>query len=304
MKTVIIGAGAMGCLFGGLLTESGAEVWLVDVWQEHVDALNRKGLSYEWQGETRTIPVRATTDPASVGTADLAIIFVKSMHTPAAAETAARVLADGGFALTMQNGMGNADMLAQAVGPDRVIAGTTAHGATLLGPGRVRHAGRSTTVIGMWDSDDAAPAERTAAFFTRAGIETAVSGDIRAVVWNKLLVNIGINAITALTGIRNGELLDLPQTRELAAAAVEEAAAVARALGVAVAADAVDRMLGVARDTAANRSSMGQDVDRRRPTEISAINGFVVREARRLGMQAPVNATLATLVETLQAHYE
>ncbi len=303
MKTVIIGAGAMGCLFGGLLTESGAEVWLVDVWQEHVDALNRKGLSYEWQGETRTIPVRATTDPASVGTADLAIIFVKSMHTPSAAETAVRLLGDRGFALTMQNGMGNADILAEAVGAHRVIAGTTAHGATLLGPGRVRHAGRSTTIIGMWDSDDAEPAEKTAAFFTGAGIETDVSTDIRAVVWNKLLVNIGINAITALTGIRNGELLDLPQTRDLAATAVEEAVAVARALEVAVADDAVERMLGVARDTAANRSSMGQDVDHRRQTEISAINGFVVREAERLGIQVPVNRTLTTLVETMQAHY-
>ncbi len=303
MKTVIIGAGAMGCLFGGLLTASGAEVWLVDVWQEHVDALNARGLSYEWQGETRTIPVRATTDPAAIGTADLAVIFVKSMHTPAAAETAARVLGDGGFALTMQNGMGNADVLAQAVGAGRVIAGTTAHGATLLGPGRVRHAGRSITVIGMWDSDNPEPAEQTAAFFTGAGIETDISTDIRAVVWNKLLVNIGINAITALTGIRNGELLDLPQTRELAATAVKEAVAVARALGVAVADDAVARMLGVARDTAVNRSSMGQDVDHRRPTEIGAINGFVVREAERLGIPVPVNRTLTTLVETMQAHY-
>ncbi len=303
MKTVVIGAGAMGCLFGGLLTESGADVWLVDVWREHVDALNEKGLSIEWRGETRTIPVKATTDPGGIGAADLAIIFVKSTHTAAAAETAERVLGGGGFALTMQNGMGNADILAQAVGAGRVIAGTTAHGATLLGPGHVRHAGRSTTIIGMWDSEDPAPAEKTAAFFTRAGIETQVSGSIRAVVWNKLLVNIGINAITALTGIKNGELLDLPQTRELAAAAVEEAAAVARALGVEVAADAVDRMLGIARATAANRSSMGQDVDSRRLTEIGTINGFVVREAERLGKDVPINRTLTTLVETLQAHY-
>lgn len=303
MKTAIIGAGAMGCLFGGLLTESGADVTLVDVRQEQVDTLNEKGLSFEWRGETRTIAVKATTDPGSIGSADLAIIFVKSLHTPAAAQTAAGLLADGGFALTMQNGMGNADILAEAVGAERVIAGTTAHGATLLGPGHVRHAGRSTTLIGMWDSDDIAPAEKTAAFFTRAGIETDVSENIRSVVWNKLLVNIGINAITALTGIRNGELMDLPQTRELAVTAVEEAAAVARALGIEVAADAVDRMLGVARDTAANRSSMGQDVDSRRLTEIGAINGFVVREADRLGMEVPVNRTLTTLVETMQAHY-
>jgi len=303
MKTVIIGAGAMGCLFGGLLTEGGADVWLLDVWQEHVAVLQDEGLSIEWQGKIRRVPVKATTDPGSIGKLDLAIVFVKSLHTATAADTAAGLLAENGFALTLQNGMGNADIISEAVDAERVIAGTTAHGATLLGPGHIRHAGRAATLIGMWGNGDPAVAVKTAAFLTAAGIETEANENIRAIVWNKLLVNIGINAITALTGIKNGQLLDLPQTRELSTAAVEEAVAVARALGLEVAQDAAERTLEIARATAANRSSMGQDVDGRRPTEIGAINGFVVRQAEELNVDVPVNRTLTTLVETIQAHF-
>ena len=143
-----------------------------------------------------------------------------------------------------------------------------------------------------------------AAFFTEAGIETEVAADVRSIVWGELLINVGINAITALTGIKNGELLDLEATVDLSRAAVEEAIAVAKAQHIDVRKDVVAHVLEVARATGGNRSSMGQDVDNRRLTEIGAINGVVVKEAERLGMPAPVNRTLTALVETLQAHYE
>lgn len=303
MQTVIIGAGAMGCLFGGLLSEAGVQVRLLDVWREHVDALQRNGLSIEWQTRTRTIAVQATTRGAGLEAADLVIIFVKSGHTAEAARTAAELCAERGLVLTLQNGLGNADILARIVGDERVVAGTTAQGATLLGPGRIRHAGRGPTVIGMWRGGNFQKALQVADWLNSAGIPTEAVEDIQPVIWNKLMVNVGINAITALTGIRNGQLLDLPQTRALSRAAVEEAAAVARACGVAVAEDAVQRVFAVARATAANRSSMGQDIDARRVTEIEAINGAVVRRAAELGMAVPVNQALTALVETLQAHY-
>ncbi len=302
MKAAIVGAGAMGCLFGGLLAEAGVEVWLVDVWPEHVAALQGRGLAVEQGGRHRTIRVRATTDPAAVDGADLVVVFVKAVHTPAAARTAAGIAGRGGLVLTLQNGMGNAEALGRAVAPDRVLAGTTAHGATLLGPGAIRHAGAGPTVLGPWAGAGRAAAERVAGLLRRAGFEVAVVDDPRPALWHKLLVNVGINAITALTGIRNGQLLDLPQTRNLVAEAVAEAATVARAAGVAVDGDPVDRVLAVARATAENRSSMGQDVDAGRPTEIAAINGFVVAQADRLGVPVPVNRTLAALVETLQGH--
>jgi 2-dehydropantoate 2-reductase len=139
--------------------------------------------------------------------------------------------------------------------------------------------------------------------FTRAGIETECVTDVRGVVWNKLLVNVGINAITALTGIKNGAILDMDATRKLSRDAVEEAISVARALEVETRSDAVDHVYKIAAATSSNRSSMGQDVDNRRQTEIDAINGFIVREAERLGLKTPVNETLTSLIQTLQANY-
>ena len=156
---------------------------------------------------------------------------------------------------------------------------------------------------GCGPGGDPAPAVKTAEFLTAAGIATEAVTDVRSVVWRKLLINVGINAITALTNIKNGQILDLESTVSLSRAAVTEAMAVARALGIAVREDAVDHVLEVARATGGNRSSMGQDVDHKRRTEIMAINGAVVRAARRAGLEAPVNETLTCLVETLEKHY-
>ena len=304
MKVAVVGAGAMGSLFGGLLAEAGAEVWLIDIWAAHVDAVNKQGLEIEREGRTRTVHLQATMDPKSISNCDLVIVFVKSTHTGDAALTAKRIAGPQGLVLTLQNGMGNADRIAQDVDPLNVIAGTTSYGATMLGPGKIRHAGVGLTTIGMWHNGEGDMAEKVAAFFSKAGIETEVAPDVRSIVWGKLLINVGINAITALTGIKNGELLDLEATIALSRAAVEEAVRVAEAQNIGVRKDVVDHVLEVARATGKNRSSMGQDVDNRRLTEIKAINGVVVKEAKRLGIPAPVNHTLTALVETLQAHYK
>ena len=303
MKIAVIGAGAMGSLFGGLLTEAGCEVWLLDVWEDHVKTLNQNGLIIEREGTTRVVHPKATTDPSVIGKADLVIVFVKSTQTAAAGKTAAQLVQPDGWVLTLQNGMGNADILGRAVDPGKVLAGTTSHGATLLGPGKIRHAGIGPTQIGPWANEDRTMAEKVAGVLSEAGISTEVADNVHALVWHKLFINVGINAITALTGIKNGEILDLDVTRELSRKAVEEAMAVARAKGVPVAEDVVDHVFQVAEATATNRSSMGQDIDNRRLTEISAINGAVVREAKACGVVTPVNDTLSALVETLQAHY-
>jgi 2-dehydropantoate 2-reductase len=303
MKTTIIGAGAMGSLFGGLLAEAGEAITLVDIRADHVQVINRKGLCIDHAGHRRRIPIRAVTDAADIGHADLVIVFVKATHTETAARTAARITGPSGMVLTLQNGMGNAETLVGSLPPSRVIAGTTAHGATFVEPGMIRHAGTGDTLIGAWSGADNAAMKEVADVFTRAGIDTRVAGDIRRVMWAKLLVNVGINAITALTGIKNGQLIDLDSTRRLAAEAVAEAVAVARACGVAVEGNPVDKVFEVARATGPNRSSMGQDVDNARPTEIAAINGYIVRTAHRKGVPVPTNRALTALVETLQAHY-
>ncbi len=305
MKIAVVGAGAMGSLFGAMLAEAGNDVWLYDVWREHVRRINQNGLRIERDGDPRTVEIKATDNPLQVGRAELVIIFVKSSQTNAAAENAKIMAGSDGTVLTLQNGMGNADVIAEFIEPQRVLAGTTSHGATLLGPASIRHAGCGPTTIGAWSQTEAGlqRAGQFAKFFNRAGIKAESVKDVRSVIWNKLLINIGINAITALTHIKNGQILDLEITRELIRAVIAEAMNLAQAMNVKIQDDMLDRVFKVAKATALNRSSMGQDVDNRRQTEIAAINGFIVREAKRLGLKAPVNFALTALVETLQFHY-
>ncbi len=303
MKITVLGAGAMGSLFGAMLLESGHDVHLVSLDSAHVTAIRERGLAIERGEEVRTIALPAHTNLETLPPADICIVFVKSSDTASAAADAARIGGPSGAVLSLQNGLGNAEVLADAAGDERIIAGTTAHGATLTGPGRVRHAGNGPTVIGMWSGADPAPARRAAGALTGAGIETTVADDIRSVIWKKLLINVGINAVTALTGIRNGGILDLEGTRWLSRTAVREAAAVADARGIDVPPDIVDTVFKVAEATRENRSAMGQDVDHRRRTEIDAINGAVVAMAERLEILVPVNKTLTALIRTLQAHY-
>ena len=304
MKIVVIGAGAMGSLFGALLAESGENVLLYDIWKEHVKAINEKGLDIELNGNTRSVSVNATTDKKQIGKTDLAIIFVKSNQTGNAARIASELVGNYGFVLTLQNGMGNANIIGEVIDHGRIIAGTTSHGATMLGPGSIRHAGTGQTLIGIWSGIQKTGIQKIADTFNKAGIVTETVDDVRSVIWSKLLVNVGINAITSLTGIKNGRILDLSVTKELSRAAVKEAIEVAKAQGVKVADNTVEHVFQVAKATSANRSSMGQDVDNKRQTEISAINGAVVEEAQKLGINVPVNQTLTALIETLQAHYE
>ncbi|MDH3827365.1 MAG: 2-dehydropantoate 2-reductase [Desulfobacterales bacterium] len=306
MKIAVVGAGAMGSLFGAMLAEAGNDVWLYDVWLEHVQTINQDGLRIECEGKTRAVQIKATVDSQQIGRAELVIIFVKSSQTNLAAETAQTIAGSNGIVMTLQNGMGNADIIAECIKPERILAGTTSHGATLIGPGSIRHAGSGPTTIGAWSQtkDGLKRAGQLAEFFNRAGIKTESVADVRSVVWNKLLVNIGINAITALANIKNGQILDLEITRELSRKAVAEAISVAQAENIKVHDDVVDLVFKVAEATALNRSSMGQDVDNRRQTEIAAINGFIVREAKRLGLPAPVNFALTALIETLQSHYK
>ena len=303
MKIAIIGAGAMGSLFGALLAESGAQVWLFDVWEEHVRNINKNGLHVEREGKTRGVELKATTNTDDMGKVELIIIFVKSPQTANAAETAKTLMGRQTLVLTLQNGMGNADIIAETIDPNKVVAGTTSHGATLLGPGHIRHAGIGPTVIGMWAGEDMTSVSSIVQLLNKAGIETEAVEDVKRIVWDKLLVNVGINAVTALTGIKNGQLLDLEVTRELSKSAVEEAMAVAQAQGVPVREDSVQHVLVVAEATGPNRSSMGQDVDQKRLTEIGAINGIIVKEGKKAGIATPVNFTLTALIETLQAHY-
>ncbi len=303
MKITIIGAGAMGCLFGALLTEQENDVQLIDVRKEQIDTLNEQGLTILREGEKRVVQVRATTDLTEISETELAIIFVKHAQTAAAAQVAACLLGQKGYALTLQNGMGNAEIIADILGENRVLCGTTAQGAMALGPGKIQHSGVGDTIIGTWGLGKDTLLTQLADIFSSADISSRAVDDIEPVLWKKLCVNVGINALTALTGLRNGQLLDQEATRLLMQDLIAEVMEVAKAYSIDLSVDMLEYVEQVARATGSNRSSMGQDVDSQRPTEIEAINGYIVRKAQKQGIAVPVNQTLMRLVQTVQEQY-
>ena len=171
MKTVIVGAGAMGSLFGGLLTLSGEDVWMVDVWKENIDAMNLKGLTIEEKGKTLNIPVNAVTDIASIGKADLVIYFVKTYQTERAASDSLVLQKEDTIFLTLQNGLGNEEMICKKVDQKKVMLGVTGQGATLLGLGHIRHAGWGETQIGELDGEITERANQIAQMLQKAGFQ-------------------------------------------------------------------------------------------------------------------------------------
>jgi 2-dehydropantoate 2-reductase len=302
MDIVVVGAGAMGSLFGALLS-SVASVSLLDPWEDHVSEINEHGLGLSGESGERTIWLPATSDPSALPSADLAIVFVKSSKTAWAAEVAASILKPDGLVITLQNGLGNSDILEARVGPERTAAGVTSHGATLLGPGRVRHAGKGPTHLGFYQENEDR-VRRVADVFSRAGLEVHVSDSVRSLIWGKLITNAGINALTAILRVRNGVLVEVEPMRDLMDAAVREAAQVAAAKGIQLPyEDPVSYVRAVATRTGQNLSSMLQDTLRSAPTEIDVINGAIAREGAALGIATPVNSLLRDLVKALEAGY-
>jgi 2-dehydropantoate 2-reductase len=303
MKTVIIGTGAMGSLFGGLLSISGKEVWLVDVWKEHIDVICSKGLAIEKKGTTQNISVNATTDVQSIGKADLILYFVKTYHSKKAVSDSLILKKDDTLFLTLQNGLGNEEVICKQVDRKNVILGVTGQGATLLGPGSIRHAGWGKTYVGELDGKVTDRINQVVQMFRKAGIETEVSSRIHDLVWEKLFVNAGLNALAAMTGLKNGQILDYPETLRLMEGLVNEAIEVAKRKGIRIEGNPIDRVKAVIEATRENRCSMGQDLDRKRRTEIDAINGAVVREAERLGIPVPYNRMITDLIKVIEKNY-
>jgi len=294
MHVGVVGGGAMGTLFAARLATAGTEVTLLDTDPDRTRAA-RDGVTVTGH-DPITVPVAATTDPESVAGVDWLLLAVKAGDTADAMASAAPHLDRDADVVTLQNGLGNAETIAEFVPEQSVVAGTTAHGATFLGPGRVRHAGTGPTRVGR---PVGANDERVAAIgatLTDAGIETRVVEDVRDALWRKVAVNAGINAATALADVDNGALVETAPGERLLDAAVSEAVAVARAEGRDLAADAVAEARAVADATASNVTSMRSDLRAGRPTEVEAINGEVVARAERHGIDAPVNRTLADLV--------
>jgi 2-dehydropantoate 2-reductase len=298
MKLAVLGPGALGCLLAALFREAGAEVSLVDYRPDRVARLRLRGIQVQTlEGVQRIIevPIGLATE---VGPCDLTIVAVKAYQTESAARVLPELISQGGVALTLQNGLGNLEAIAQTVGTRRLLAGVGLLGVTRQDEGRIIYAGRGVIYIGAPAGSQVSPLEVAAVvdLFRGAGLECQPREDIEAALWEKLVINVGINPLTALLRVPNGALLQLPEAWEVAVAAAVEAQAVAQAAGLSLSGDPAARLRQVCTNTSANRSSMLQDILAGRPTEIEALNAQVANRGRAMGLPTPVNDLLTLLL--------
>jgi 2-dehydropantoate 2-reductase len=294
MKLAVIGAGGIGSLFGGRLAQAGHDVWLVHRRREHVEVLRRDGLLLDDQ----RIALNATVEPNEVGVVDLVLVLTKAMDTPAAAQAARHLVAEHTIVLTLQNGLGNYEALADVLGAQRVLVGMTYVGASLDEPGRARYTAAGETFIG---EPGGATSERVVALaeaFTGAGLPTQATDQLWSMVWGKLVINAALNATCALTGAGGSGALASEAARRMVSLVADEAAAVAHALGIELPYDDPGpRVWRHCQAVGPAKPSMLQDIERGRPTEVDAINGAIVREGAMLGIPTPYNEALLLLVK-------
>ncbi len=297
MKIVVIGPGALGSLFAAYLSQAaGNEIFLLDHDRRRARALNNRLMLVE-EGQESVHAVTITAEAGEIGPAELVFLCVKAADVVPALERARPLLSADTLLIPLENGISHLELSP----PCDLAIGVTAQGATLLEPGRVRHGGKGLTRIGFLHTPSGRAGGKllkAAEVLNSAGLDTEISDNISGHIWAKLLVNVGINALTAIYDCPNGELLKEP-ARSRMLAAVREGELVAGALGIRLPADPGKITLQVCRDTAANISSMLQDVRRGRPTEIAAINGALLVEGRRLHIAMPVNEELVRKVEAL-----
>lgn len=276
-------------------------MWLLDHESERADLLSRRGI-YLIEAAPNNYPVKSTVNAELIDRTDVVLLCVKSYDVPGALGQAAPLLEDGPLLIALQNGLGHHEALRQL---KNWAVGITSQGASLIEPGVVKHGGSGLTVLGFMDQVGAEEQQclaEVAALFEGAGLPTRISPDIEVDIWNKLLINVGINALTAIYDCPNGELLENFTAREQLRQAVREAASVAVAKGIKITADPVAMTEMVCRATSQNISSMLQDIRHGRITEIEFINGAIVSEAEFLGLAAPVNRLLAAQVRALQSY--
>lgn len=303
MKICILGAGALGCAIGAALSEAGSDVWLMKRSQADVDAMNASGLSVLGPAGERRVAVRAATSAAGIGPVDLVVVLVKSFDTRAAITGAAALIGEHTAVLSLQNGLGHEDILAEVVGRERVLAGKTYVGGVMLGAARIIEgvAGKHT-YIGELDGRRSERALAIAAEFERAGLATTVSTNILGTMWDKLLVNVATGALSGITRLPYGGLYAVPEVKATALAAVAEAMAVAGAADVGLSFTEPEQAWNKAAEGLPPefKASMLQSLEAGSRTEIDFINGAVVRRGAQLGIPTPVNGALLGCIKGIE----
>jgi 2-dehydropantoate 2-reductase len=288
---------------GGTLAEAGLDVTLINRNRAHVDAVNAAGLILRTHGEDRRVRLAAAVSTASLKPVDLVVVLVKSLDTGDAIQSARNLVGPDTIVMSLQNGLGQEDILANAIGARHVVAGKTYVGGVILGPGHViSGTSGKETIIGELDGSLSPRVKAIAGAFSASGLITHASTNIMGAMWDKLFVNIATGALAAITGLTYGDLYAIPEIEQTAIAAVAEGIAVARALGIAI--ETVDPRAPWVKASSGLppefRTSMLQSLDKRALTEIDFINGAVVQAGAGVGVPTPVNATLVALVKGIE----
>lgn len=303
MKVCVLGAGSLGCAIGGALARAGADVTLINRRQEHVDAIRRNGLVLRNSTGDTQVAVHAATTAAGLGTMDLIIVLVKSFDTRNAMQGAMSLVGEKTVVLSLQNGLGHEEVLAGLVGAEKVLAGKTYVGGLLVAPGVVIAGTEGKeTLIGELHTNGSDRANAVAKLFNDAGLLTTVCADIRATMWDKLLINVATGALSGITGLPYGALYQVPAVEACALAAVAEAMAVAKASGIQLSMTNprqawVKASAGLPYEF---KASMLQSLEKGSTTEVDYMNGSVVERGAALGIPTPVNSTLVACIKGIE----
>jgi 2-dehydropantoate 2-reductase len=303
MKICVLGAGSLGCAIGGTLAEGGNEVWLVNRSAERVAAIAQHGLIMRTLDRERTVKVHATTDCAEVGAVDLVILLVKSFHTRDAMKNAAPLIAKHTVVLSLQNGLGHEEVLADYVPTTQIMLGKSYVGGQLLSLNTVI-AGTTDkeTIIGEFDGTLSPRIQNIADVFNAAGLIAEISTNILGVVWDKIFVNVATGAVSAITGLPYGDLYQIKEIEDTALDAVKEAMQVSRAAGITTS-FTDPKAVWLKAGTGLPHSfkpSMLQSVEKGSITEIDFVNGAVVRAGKKWGVPTPVNETLVACIKGVE----
>ena len=305
MKIAVIGAGAMGSIFGGFLRKAGEEVWLIDQREELIETINEKGLTLSWGELKETLWPKSTISPAEIGHVDLVLFFVKSFDTIRAAQDALPLIGAHTYAMTLQNGIDNVSKIVTELGIDRVIYGTTRIGGFLREPGHVEvdHLSKDSGVyIGEWTKKRSQALIEVSEVFNRAGLPTQISDDIDSLLYKKLAVAASLGMLTAITGLRVSDLLVQEEGKELAFLVTDEVVKVANKKSIKL--DLDETMNYILASPSGHITSMLKSVLNKEKLEVESINGAIVKEAEQLDVSAPVNKAITLLMRVIEKTYD
>lgn len=304
-RVAIIGTGAMGSVYAALMADAGHDVWAVDRWEDHVRAIRDNGLRVEGASGDRTVKLHATTDASEVRDPDLVIIATKLDGVAAAAEAASGIIRDDTAVLSIQNGLGGPDRVAEILGPERVSVGVVGgFGASMKGPGHAHHNGMEFVRIGEYRGAQTDRTERIAGIWRSAGFKVVTADDISRVVWEKLIVNCAYNGPCAILGLTQGQVLADPDASAISSGCALEAWEVAQAKGIPVGIeDPVAHVRAFGQKMPNSRPSTAQDHAARRKSEIDAINGAIPREAKAFNLSVPTNVFVTRVMKARESAF-